>query len=595
MRMIKKSCIASLLLLLFGSVAWSDQADSRYTLSFGSFSPLNSDIFIANADGSGARVLFANAAQEFNAVFAPDGKWIVFTSTRNGSADLYRANVDGSGLERLVGDAAYDDQAAISPDGKSVAFVSSRGGNADIFILDLASKSVRNVTNNSEGDFRPAWSPDGRWLAFTSDRNSKKPVGPGGFAIQQSTEIYVMRVDGSDLRQITRFDEFAGSPRWSNDGKRLVFYHADMQAAGNIVSPQRLRGTTQICEVDLATGAWKALTKGDGEKRSPQFIAADRIGYASDGPTGGIEIVDGVPGARGEFKNPTWSADGKHMLFQREVDQQWPPHQPAHSLDPRFQLIRVGVFSSWSPRGDRMVSNDQTAGILHNSVISMRPDGAGRTTLFTDPVKSALAPVWSRQGDRIAFGLGRFFQGTNGPAQADIVTMRNDGQDRQVLTDGRSNYGFPSFSPDGKHIVYREASRDHNALYIVDVATRERRVLIEGPAHYNFPGWSPTADVIAFTSNMDGNYDIYAIAVDGSNLKRLTHSPHVEGHSSWSADGKWLAFSSGVAGFKDEFLLFQANPQAYGEVHVMRADGREDHALTDNQFEEATIGWVPQK
>ena len=149
MRMIKKSCIASLLLLLFGSVAWSDQADSRYTLSFGSFSPLNSDIFIANADGSGARVLFANAAQEFNAVFAPDGKWIVFTSTRNGSADLYRANVDGSGLERLVGDAAYDDQAAISPDGKSVAFVSSRGGNADIFVLDLASKSVRNVTNSS--------------------------------------------------------------------------------------------------------------------------------------------------------------------------------------------------------------------------------------------------------------------------------------------------------------------------------------------------------------------------------------------------------------------------------------------------------------
>ena len=56
MRMLKKSCSAALLLLLFGSVAWSDQADSRYTLSFGSFSPLNSDIFIANADGTGKAI-----------------------------------------------------------------------------------------------------------------------------------------------------------------------------------------------------------------------------------------------------------------------------------------------------------------------------------------------------------------------------------------------------------------------------------------------------------------------------------------------------------------------------------------------------------
>ena len=591
----KKACLASLLLLVSGSAAWCAQTEAPYTLSFASFSPLNSDIFIANADGSGARALFASPAQEFNAVFAPDGKWIVFTSTRDGSADLYRANVDGSGLERLVGDAAYDDQAAISPDGKFVAFVSSRSGNADIFILDLASRSVRNVTNDSAGDFRPAWSPDGRWLAFSSDRKSKKPIGPGGFAIQQSTEIFVMLAVGSELRQVTRFDEFAGSPRWSNDGKRLVFYHADLKAAGDIASPRLLRGTTQICEVDVTTGAWKALTKGDGEKRSPQFIAADRIGYASDGPDGGIERVDGVAGARGEFKNPTWSAEGKRMLFQREVDPHWPPHQPARSLDPRFQLVRVGVFSSWSPRGDRMLSNDQTAGILHNSVISMRPDGTGRITLFADPVKSALAPVWSRQGDRIAFGLGQFFQGIKGSAQADIVTMRSDGQDLQVLTDGKSNYGFPSFAPDGKHIVYREASREHNALYIVDVATRERRVLIEGRAHYNFPGWSPAEDLIAFTSNLDGNYDIYTIATDGSNLKRLTKSPHVEGHSSWSSDGKWLAFSSGVAGFKDELLLFQANPQAYGEIHVMRADGSEEHALTDNQFEEATIGWVPQE
>jgi len=92
---------------------------------------------------------------------------------------------------------------------------------------------------------------------------------------------------------------------------------------------------------------------------------------------------------------------------------------------------------------------------------------------------------------------------------------------------------------------------------------------------------------------MDGDYEIYTIKPDGTDLKRLTRSPGNNAHSAWSRDGKWIAFASGRSGFKDEGALYKANPQAYGEIYVMRPDGSEQHALTDDQFEEATPAFRP--
>src|SRR5262245_3102041 len=60
-------------------------------IAYASFAPLNTDLFVANADGSGIRPLLSDPANDYNASFSADGRWIVFTSERNGSADLYRA------------------------------------------------------------------------------------------------------------------------------------------------------------------------------------------------------------------------------------------------------------------------------------------------------------------------------------------------------------------------------------------------------------------------------------------------------------------------------------------------------------------------
>jgi TolB protein len=567
----------------------------QYGVAYASFAPLNGEVFVADADGGNARPLSPDAGWDANASFSMDGRWVAFTSNRRGSADIFRVHPDGSGLERLTDDPAFDDQAALSPDGHQLAFVSTRTGHAEVWLADLRTKVLKNLTGRSGGSFRPAWSPDGAWIAFSSDRESPHPVRPGSFESIQSTEIYIMQADGTGTRKVTRTGAFAGSPSFSPDGRQLVCYQADLGAVIDISDPRRLRAATRIVRIDLATLQDKVLAEGAGEKWSPRWLGSGQVGYASGGPDGGLEFVGGEPGARGSFESPSWSPDGMRVVFHRETATDWPPAREEHGRDPAFRLFRTGIFPSYTPDGSRLISGTGTRALAHNGILSMQADGTNRRVIFDDPEKSAVAAVFSPKGDRIAFGLGAFFGSMIGrPATVSNVAIVNaDGSGLQLVTTGDVNDGFPSWSPDGRELVFRSAGAVGKGLRILDLTTRRTKVLTDGTYIDNFPSWSPDGSTIAFTRDMQGNYDIYTIRPDGSGLRRLTTDPGNDAHSTWSPDGQWIAFASGQAGFKDEMPLHAVNPQSYGEVCVMRHDGADVRCLTDNPFEDATPSWLP--
>lgn len=563
---------------------------AQETLAFSSFAPVNSDVFIADGDGRNARALAANPALDQNASLSSDGGWVVFTSWRGGSADIWRVRIDGSGLEQLTDDPAFDDQAALAPDGRSLAFVSTRGGQVDLWLLDLQSGRLHQITDDRAGDFRPAWSPDGSWLAFSSELD--EPGALEGFGVHVvSIDLHITRPDGSERRRITASADYAGSPVWTPDGRELVFYLAPAAEVTRTTSPTRRGGTGSfsLAAASVADGRVRIIAAGEGEKWTPRALAADRIGYAS---RDGLEFTSGAAGERGEFKAPYWSADARTLVFHRDVEAAaWPPHRSVPSRDARFDLVRTGIFPTWSPDGTRLAVNDALAGSLQNRIVVRRADGSESRVIYGHPQQSALAPIWSHRGERVAFALGGFFQMLPfmPRASADIAIIDSDGTNLQILTGGTGNFAFPSWSPDDRRLVYR--SFEPPGLHIIDVESRETTLLLEGP--HNFPSWSPRGDRIAFVSKRDEDFEIYTIRPDGSELTRLTHSSGVEGHLAWSADGEWLAFASDRAGFRDERPLHVANGQPAGDIWVMRADGSELVQLTDDQYEEATPAWKP--
>ena len=194
-------------------------------VSFFRLSPTRENLYISDANGSHEHPLTEGETLNYDPSWSPKGDWIAFTSERAGPAELYRIRPDGSGLERLTRDPAYDDQAAFSPDEKQLVFVSTRGtGRANIWTLNLATHKARRLTRNKDGgDFRPSWSPDGQWIAFSSDRGSSLPFAKGRWERLQLADIYLIHPDGSGLERITRHGGFCDSPKWSPDGRWIVF------------------------------------------------------------------------------------------------------------------------------------------------------------------------------------------------------------------------------------------------------------------------------------------------------------------------------------------------------------------------------------
>jgi TolB protein len=564
-------------------------------------------LFIAAADGSNEHPLVSPPDMDYDAMWAPDGAAIVFTSERNGSADLYRVKPDGTGLGRLTDSPAYDDQAAFSPDGTQLVFVSTRAaGTADLWTMNLETRRAKALTSGPGGDFRPSWSPDGRWIAFSSDRTSHLPFARGRWEHLQLADLYIIHPDGSGLKRLTAQDGFCGGPKWTADSRRIVAYcmTAEQTLDNRRAVPEHPEDT-RIVSVDIDNGGMTELPAGRGVKFNPSILRGDVLAYVRrDGDERGIHYSDGTRGPAGEIRTAAWSPDGMQVVFHKRVAFQRKPWVRTWSRNPQYELTLTNGGPSFSPMGDRFAfvspaENAKGAGVAVANVGSETSQ-----VIYRDATRNILGPQWSPKGDHIIFGIGvfnAFFNGFHGlflkredrvEGGAQVAMVNPDGSGFRELTTGPNNNAFPSMSPDGRRFVYRTFGPDGEGLRIMDIETRKVTPIAGG--YDNFPLWSPRGDLIMFSSQAEGDYEIYTIKPDGKGLKRLTRTRGNDAHMAWSPDGAHIVFASTRMGFKDEVPYTDA-PQPYGEIFVMRADGSDVQQLTDNQWEEGTPAWQPMQ
>ena len=222
--------------VLYSSTFKHDKAcPPRPDQSFGYVWPLSHlEIYTAKTDGSDLVQLTDNGAYNAEATVSPDGKTIIFTSTRDGDLELYTMSLDGKNVRRITNRMGYDGGAFFSPDGKRIVWRAGypaipadsadylrllhnrlvRPGRVELWVANADGSDARQITRLGGANFAPYFHPDGRRIIFSSNFSDPRS---GHF------DLYLINADGSGLEKVTTHPDFDSFPMWSPDGRKLLW------------------------------------------------------------------------------------------------------------------------------------------------------------------------------------------------------------------------------------------------------------------------------------------------------------------------------------------------------------------------------------
>ena len=145
-------------------------------IAFASNRAGNTDVWVADADGSRPRRLTTTQANDTAPCWSPTGQEIAFTSSRTGTPQLWTMDNEGLNVRRLTVQGNYNDGCAWNPAKQfsEIAYTARlEAGGFDIAIVDLATRQVRQITRGRGSCEYPSWAPNGRHLVFSCERGKR--------------------------------------------------------------------------------------------------------------------------------------------------------------------------------------------------------------------------------------------------------------------------------------------------------------------------------------------------------------------------------------------------------------------------------------
>jgi len=365
----------------------------------------------------------------------------------------------------------------VSPDGKWIVFnvretdLEGNRGRTDIWIVGLDGKNLRRLTSHPAADYNARWSPCSKCLFFLSTRSG-------------SAQVWRIKIDGGEAQQITKLPLDVGNLIVSPDGATLaitmeVFPGESVEATvRKLEAIQNNKATGRLYE-RLFVRHWDTWADG---RRSHLFVVPTKGGEASDlmlsmdadtpsKPFGGTEEI-------------AFTADGKGLVFTaRDAGR-----EEAWSTD--FDLYEVPVDGSRAPR------------------------------CLTEANKAwDGSPLFSPDGKTLAY-LAMARPGYEADRFRIVLKPWPDGSGRVLTEAWDRSVASMAWSPDGGTILATAPDRGQNALFVVDVKTGEARTVV-GQGTVN--GFAPVSGLIVFERHtLTSPAEIYSVKWDGSDEQVIT-------------------------------------------------------------------------
>ncbi len=192
------------------------------------------DIFMADLDGKIVKQLTNSKGYDAEATLSPDGKKMIYTSTKDGDIELYIMDLENGSEKRITNTLGYDGGAWFSPDGTKLIWRASRPKteveikeykdllsenlvaptNMEVWVSNADGSNARQITSYGQANWAPAYMPDSKRIIFASNHEYKR-----GFPFN----LYTINEDGTNLQKISRDKGFDAFPMFSPNGKKIIF------------------------------------------------------------------------------------------------------------------------------------------------------------------------------------------------------------------------------------------------------------------------------------------------------------------------------------------------------------------------------------
>ena len=495
------------------------------------------EIYVMPIEGGEARQLTDGVSWNMQPRYSPDGRWIAFTSDREGGDNIWIMGRDGSNPQQVTRESyRLLNGPSWTPDSQYIVarkhFTSTRSlGAGEMWLYHRTGGSGVRLTerpNDQKDVNEPVFSPDGRYLYFSQD------VTPGStfqYNKDPNSGIYAIRrldMDTGDLTTLTGGAGGAIRPTPSPDGETLAFI-------------KRVRYDSQLFLRDLVSGReWRIH---EGLERDLQEIWAIHGVYPSMAWTpDGASIVFWADGRIQRID--VESGEVADIPFRvRTTRQVAEAHRVPVEAHPDSFHVRMLRNVQVSPQGDRVLF--QALGYLW---VRDLPDGEPRRlTTQTDHFEHF--PSWSRDGRSVAYV---------GWDDQELATVRvvdaGGAAEGRVVVDGPGHFSQPVFSPNGEILVYRKVSggghlsplwSDDTGMYRVPVAGGESRLITSSGSDPQFAG---DGDRVYFTRGSN----LFSIALDGTDERR--HLQAGGGQIRISPDERWVSWVEGFHAYVRPFI-----------------------------------------